>query len=417
VSVTSLAFVAILLTLAAVFGFLNIRILRLPNSIGVLVLALATSLLTVRVDPVINGVPVREVAQHLLGLVDLPAALMQGVLSLLLFAGALHVDVEQLWRLKWNVLALAVLGTLIAVVLLGGGMWVVFAALGHPIDFAWCLVLGAIMAPTDPVSVTGLLRRIGLPPGLQAVFAGEALFNDGVGVVLFGVALNVALGVAGPFTLSSVAIEIAVEALGGAAVGLVAGGVALQMIRPIDEYNLELTISLALATGAYALANAMHVSGPIASVVAGLIMGSQSGRKAMSDITHQHLASFWSLIDELLNALLFLVIGLQVVAVSLSTTNLLAVLAIIPLTLLVRAISVIAPTILLNLRRPNLIGAVAVLTWGGLRGGISVALALALPDTPARATILTVCYSVVVFSNVVQGLTMRPLALRFFRPT
>ncbi len=414
---TSLAFVAILLTLAAVFGFLNIRILRLPNSIGVLVLALATSLLTVRVDPVINGVPVREVAQHLLGLVDLPAALMQGVLSLLLFAGALHVDVEQLWRLKWNVLALAVLGTLIAVVLLGGGMWVVFAALGHPIDFAWCLVLGAIMAPTDPVSVTGLLRRIGLPPGLQAVFAGEALFNDGVGVVLFGVALNVALGVAGPFTLSSVAIEIAVEALGGAAVGLVAGGVALQMIRPIDEYNLELTISLALATGAYALANAMHVSGPIASVVAGLIMGSQSGRKAMSDITHQHLASFWSLIDELLNALLFLVIGLQVVAVSLSTTNLLAVLAIIPLTLLVRAISVIAPTILLNLRRPNLIGAVAVLTWGGLRGGISVALALALPDTPARATILTVCYSVVVFSNVVQGLTMRPLALRFFRPT
>ena len=411
---TSLAFIAILLTLAAAFGTLNYRVLHLPNSIGVLVLALTASLVMVVTNPVVGGVALRVLAQRMLATVDLPAALMDGVLSFLLFAGALHVDLGQLWTRKWTVLLLATAGTVIAVALLGGGMWLVFAAIGQPVDLAWCVVLGAILAPTDPVSVVGLLKRIGLPPGLQAVFAGESLFNDGVGVVLFGAALHVALGGAGPATPFAIVLEVAAQVVGGTVIGLAGGWLALQTIRRVDDYNLELTISLALATGVYSLGNALHLSGPIAVVMAGLMIGSQTGRTAMSDVTHQHLMGFWSLIDEVLNTLLFLVIGLQVVAIPLDRLNLWAAAAVIPLTLLVRGISVVVPTLLLNLRTPNLRGAIAVLTWGGLRGGISVALALALPPGPARGPILAVCYAVVVFSIIVQGLTMQRIAFRFY---
>lgn len=411
---TVLGFTAILLTFSSIFGFINLRLLRMPNSIGVLVMALLVSLVVILVDPMVDGVALRDGARHLLETVNLPATLMDGVLSFLLFAGSLHVDIGHLWNRKWTVLLLAIAGTLIAVVLLGGGMWCVFAVAGRPIPLVWCVVLGAMLAPTDPVAVVGMLKRIGLPPGLQAIFAGESLFNDGVGVVVFGVAIGVAAGDSELATPSGIALSFLREAVGGGIAGLAAGWLTLQMMKQIDDYNLELTMSLALASGIYALANALHLSGPIAVVFAGLIVGSQTGRNVMSDITHQHLMTFWSLIDEVLNTLLFLLIGLEAVAVPTEHQYWLAAAAAVPLALGVRAISVFLPTILLHLRNPNRWSGLAVLTWGGLRGGISVSLALALPASPEREPLLTVCYAVVVFSIIIQGLTMQPLAKRLF---
>jgi CPA1 family monovalent cation:H+ antiporter len=402
------------LTLAAIFGIFNHRVLRLPNTIGVLLLALAVSVCLIITDPVIMGIRLRDQADHWLTGIDLSAALMDGVLCFLLFAGSLHVDIDHLWSRKWTVLALAVLGTVIAVALLGPGMWLIFRAVGHPIPFAWCVVLGAILAPTDPVAVVGMLKRLGLPPGLQAIFAGESLFNDGVGVVLFGVALGVATGDTAGTGLAPIAAAFVTQAFGGALIGLVTGWLALLMMRRVDDYNLELVISLALATGTYSLANACDISGLIAVVVAGLTVGSRSGRRSMSDLTHQHLTTFWSLIDEVLNSLLFLVIGLEIFTIPLSRMDLLATAAALPLAVGARAISVFVPMTLLHLGTPGRWGTMAVLTWGGLRGGISVALALALPAGPDRGALVTVCYGVVVFTIVVQGLTMERVTRRFF---
>ncbi len=416
---SALGLFAILLTLASGFGVLNHVSLRLPNTIGVLLLSLLVSLMLLGADRLfpdfsLLGLLKQALLKRMLGAVDLPATLLNGVLSFLLFAGSLHVDLGALWKGRLNVLALATIGTLLAVAMLGGAMWLVFPLLGQPVAFIWCIVLGAILAPTDPVSVGGMLKRLGLPAPLRALFAGESLFNDGVGVVAFGVALEIATGDGSLVGAWEIAARFVFEAAGGAGLGLLTGLVAVWMLRRVEDESLELTLSLALATGTFSLANSLHMSGPIAVVMAGLTMGSQQARAAMSGQTHAAMMSFWSMVDEVLNALLFLLIGFQVMTIPFQASNLAAALCAVPLAVAVRFMSVLLAAVPMHIRGPNRLGTLMLLTWGGLRGGISVALALSLPDDAAKAALLVVCYLVVIFNIVVQGLTMERLVRRFY---
>jgi CPA1 family monovalent cation:H+ antiporter len=345
--------------------------------------------------------------------INLPSTLMNGALAFLLFAGSMHVDIRELLRRKWTVLALATFGVIIAVAVFGGGLWLLFDGLGQPMPLIWCLVVAAILAPTDPVSVVGLLKRLGLPPSFRAIFAGEALFNDGVGVVVFTVLLGVATSSGHAETVAGVISSFIVEAFGAGVLGFITGWVALRLMRRVDDYNLELILSLALATGTYSLANGLGLSGPIAVVMAGLAMGSEAGHSAMSEVARHHVMTFWSMIDELLNTLLFLLIGLEVVSVPITGLDLLVGGIAILLALFARAVSVFIPVYLLRLHDVMGWHALAVLTWGGLRGGISVALALSLPEAAPRSHLLPICYAVVVFTIIVQGLSMPRLVQNF----
>ncbi len=411
---TPLALLAILLNLSALFGVLNHRTLRLPNTVGVLVIALAVSLVMLAADPLIPNYDLQALSRAFLATIDLPQALLNGMLSFLLFAGALQVDIARLWERKLVVAALALVGTLLAVAMFAGVMWLLFPLLDRPVPLAWCIVLGAILAPTDPVSVVGMLRRLGLPAQLQAVFAGESLFNDGVSVVVFGVALQIATGDGSMIGTGGVVTRFADEAVGGGLLGLFTGWLAIRLMRLVDDPHLELLMSLALATGTFSLANALGMSGPIAVVVAGLMLGSRRTSVAISRAGQTELMTFWSLVDEVLNALLFLLIGFEVVAVTFKPSHFAAALSAIPLSIVVRALSVFLATLAVHPRGTGRTAALAVLTWGGLRGGISVALALGLPASQFRPSLLAVCYAVVVFTIIVQGLTIGRVARHFF---
>jgi CPA1 family monovalent cation:H+ antiporter len=294
-------------------------------------------------------------------------------------------------------------------------MWAIFRLVGAGVPFAWCLAFGALISPTDPVTVLGVLRGLRVSPELQAVIAGESLFNDGIGIVLYTIFLHLATGTAGAeIGAQGIALDFLRQAGGGVLLGLATGGVAFLAMRGIDEYNIELFISLALATGTYALGQAAGVSGPVAVVVAGLVMGSIGVRYAVSGTTLDYLSKFWSVTDEVLNALLFLLVGVQLAAIQFSVGDLLAAGLAIPLALVVRTLSVAIPGVPLNLASPHKLQAIMLLTWSGLRGGISVALALSLPTSDARQPLLTACYAVVIFTMVVQGLSLRRLAARLY---
>ena len=404
--------IAILLVLSALFGYLNHRVLHLPHTIGLVVIALAVSLAILGIDAMAPGLGLKATAAGMIGRIDFTRTLMEGVLSFLLFAGALHVDVSAMLDRKWAIGIMASFGVLLTTGLVGGGIYLVFVGLGVEVPLLACFVFGALIAPTDPVAVLSILKTVRVPASLEAKIAGESLFNDGVGIVVFTIAVAIAFGGHGPVTPGSVALLFLTEAVGGALLGLLTGWLVFFVMRSIDEYTLEIMLSLALVTGTYVIASRLHLSGPIAVVVAGLLIGNRGTRLAMSETTRTHLLNFWELIDEILNSLLFLLIGFEVLAISFQTSYLAAGAIAIPLVLAARLISVALPMAALSLRQSFTKGALWVLTWGGLKGGISVALALSLPASPVREALLTACYAVVIFSVIVQGVTIGPLIKR-----
>ncbi|MBF0870406.1 MAG: sodium:proton antiporter [Gluconobacter japonicus] len=410
----SLGLFALLMVGATCFGVLNERLLKLPMTIGILLISMVISMMVMLINPLIPGYDLQHIPRSLLGQVNLPETFLEGALSFLLFAGAMQVNLGLLLARGKAVAALAIFGTVLAVALLAGAAWFVFPLLGMQVPFSWCVVLGAILAPTDPVSVVGMLRRLGLPDSLQAVFAGESLFNDGVGVVIFGTVIGVATGEAQSVAMTDFVVRFLIEAVGGGLLGGVSGWVALKIIRGVKDMQIDLLASLALATGTYSLASALHMSGPIAVVVAGMWLATDAGKRAIPEHSRQELVTFWGLIDEILNALLFLLIGFELLEITPHLPTLVATLLIIPLSVVVRGLSVFLSTMPVHLRKGERGKALGVLTWGGLRGGISVALALGLPPGGLRETLLPVCYGVVVFTIIVQGLTMEKVVNRLY---
>lgn len=408
--------IAVLLGLAATFGYLNYRFLRLPQPIGLVVIALLASLAALALDALAPALGIASGLRGAVGEIRFSEALMEGMLSFLLFAGALHVDLGDLASRRWAIATMATVGVLISTFLVGFGAWGAFALIGLSMPFIYCLLFGALISPTDPVAVLGILKTVRVPRSLEAKIAGESLFNDGIGIVVFTIIAAIAFGDGhgggGVPGVGEVALLFLREAGGGAALGLLTGFIAFYAMRSIDEYVLEVIISLALVVVTYRVAHAVHFSGPIAVVVAGLLIGNHGTRLAMSETTRVHLTSFWRLIDEILNAVLFLLIGVELLIVPTETVYIWAALLAIPLVLAARFISVGLPITVLGTFREFTRGAVPVLTWGGIRGGISVALALSLPESVERNAILTVCYGVVIFSIIGQGLTIGPLVRR-----
>jgi CPA1 family monovalent cation:H+ antiporter len=409
----ALNYVALLLAIAAAFAYANHFVLRLPRNSGLLVIALIVSIGLRVLEDEFPSVGLSRALDSVFNHVDFGQLLLNGFLAFLLFAGAIEIELERLLERKWTVLVLATFGVLVSALAMAGGMYLIFQFTGLNVPLTYCLVFGALISPTDPVAVLDVLGKLPVPTRLQSVIAGESLFNDGIGIVLFTIFLQQATG-GEALSTERLMLDFGREAFGGATLGLITGGAALLVMRGIDEYNIELMISLALVTGTYAVAQALGVSGPVAVVVAGLLMGSLGRKYAVSDRTRDYLRKFWSLTDEVLNALLFLLIGFGFAAIDLRWTHIAAAALAIPLSLLARMVSIAVTALPLHLGSPQKLAAVTLLTWSGLRGGIAVALALSLPPSNYRPALLTVSYAIVLFTMIVQGLTLRPIAARLY---
>ncbi len=402
--------IAIILSLSAAFSYLNFRFIGLPTTIGVMLIALVCSLLLIILD-VVGIVDVRTQAIGMLQHIDFNKALMDGMLSFLLFAGSLHVSTNDLADTKLTVGLLATVGVCLSTFLVGSITFVLLSVLGIQVGFLYCLLFGALISPTDPIAVMATLKQAGIARSLETKIAGESLFNDGVGVVVFVVLLGL---VSNPEAASfgSVVFLFLQEAVGGIVFGLLLGMLGFYLLKSVDNYQVEILLTLALVLGGYTLAHTLHLSGPIAVVVAGLLIGNRGRQYAMSTNTREHLDNFWELLDEILNVILFVLIGLELLILDFQGPYLIAGLFAIPLVLCSRFIAVGTPITILRkfFSREFSPHVVKILAWGGLRGGISVALALSLPAGIERDIFLVITYVIVIFSIVVQGLTIGSVA-------
>ena len=400
---------AVFITVAALAGYVNHRFVKLPSTIGLMVIGLIMSLSVLALSAV--GFDIRDKIIILLEQIDFSEALMKGMLSFLLFAGAIKININDLAKQKIVITALATGGVVATTFMVGTAIYFVLKSLGVPLPYIYCLIFGALIAPTDPVAVLSILKSVKAPKTLETKIAGESLFNDGVGVVVFTVLVGIAFG-GESSSFGHIVVLFLQEAVGGVIFGLIIGWIAYRMLRTVDDHAVEVLLTLALVCGGYALAMYLHTSGPIAIVVAGLLIGNYGRHLAMSENTRDHLDKFWELIDEILNAVLFVWIGMEVLALSFTTDYLIAGLIAIPVTLSARFISVWATVNIMKFKREFSRNATLILTWGGLRGGISIALALSLAAGEARSLIVSVTYVVVVFSILVQGLSIKRLVKR-----
>lgn len=406
---TSFQLAAIVLSLTAALAYVNARLLRLPATVGLMAIALIGSLSLLALDGI--GVDLGAV-RSLVAELDFSDTLLHGMLGLLLFAGALHIDVASLGADKLAVTTLALGGTVLSTLLIGGAIALALHAIGVPITPIEAFLFGALISPTDPIAVLGVLKSVSAPRRLETRIAGESLFNDGIGVVVFTTVLAIAAG--HQVTAGGIALLFVREAIGGAVFGLVTGHVASQLLRTIDDYSVEVLITLALVIGGYAAAEALHVSAPLAAIVAGLVVGHR-GPTVMSDLTRRYVDAFWKLVDEVLNAVLFMLIGVTVLVLPFHRGMLAAALLAIPIVLAARWISVAVPVTALDRFRNAIPHSIAILTWGGLRGGLSIAMALSLPPSTGRDVILGMTYAVVACSILVQGTTFGRLLRRLTR--
>lgn len=399
--------ITILIVLSAVFAFINTKFLKLPFTIGLMIIAIAFTIGITALGK-INHFFIDE-AELLIQSIDFESVLLDIMLSFLLFAGALHTKLDSLKTLKAPIAAFATIGVVLSTFLIGTMMYFVFQAFGHEISYIYCLLFGSLISPTDPIAVLGILKEANAPKKLEVKIVGESLFNDGVGVVVFLVIFKIAQQGIDAVSASEVGLLFLEEVVGGITLGLVTGWLTFRIMKVIDHYETEVIITLALVMGLSGLAHVLHVSGPLAVVVAGIFIGNKSPKIAWSDTTHSYVDKFWELIDVLLNAVLFVLIGLELLIISAKEEYLIYGLLAIPIALLARYLSLAGPVAIFEKKLDFIPKTNLLMTWGGIRGGISIALALSLEAQMERELFLTVTYVIVVFSIIGQGLTIGPL--------
>lgn len=407
--------ISALIFLTMVFAYVNARIIKWPSTIGIMALSMITSILLAIFG---SRVPLlSENATRLVGAIDFKVVLLEIMLSFLLFAGAIHIDYKKLRKELVPVIVLATIGTLVSTVLVGGMAYYLLGMFKLNAPFIHCLLFGALISPTDPIAVLGILKKAGIPESLELKIAGESLFNDGVAVVIFLTILEIASVGTAELSVGDVGMLFLREAIGGLVFGGILGYLGFLALKSIDNYRVEVLITLAVVMCGYSLADSIHVSAPLAMVVTGILIGNKGRESALSEETRDYLGKFWDLIDEIFNAMLFMLLGFEMLVIKVESTVVLIGGILIFLVLISRYISVFLPVKILRGRMHLENNAVAILTWGGLRGGISVALALSLPESMHRNEWLLITYIIVVFSIIVQGLSVGKLAKRLLPNT
>lgn len=405
----TLKLISIIITLSAVLAYINIRFLKLPSTIGLMVLSILLSLILLLAG---TSSKIGSFVTTMMAEIDFSGFLLDFMLGFLLFAGALHTDIKRLREAKWPILTYATAGILISTFLVAGAIYFLLPVLFRPVDFIYCLLFGSLISPTDPIAVLSILKKAGISESIETKITGESLFNDGVGVVVFLTLYNIAAEGFAEVSTSEIIVLLAQEILGGIGLGLILGYIGFIMLKKIDHYQTEVLITLAMVMGGITLAPMFHFSGPLAMVIAGLFIGNKGALEAMSAETSDYVHKFWEMMDEIFNAILFVLIGLELLVIPFEMSFLYIGLCAIFIVLLSRFISLVTPSYVFRLKYEFPKKTFLIMTWGGLRGGISIALALSLSPDMEREMIVSVTYIVVLFSIIVQGLSLETLVKR-----